>query len=204
MILFSEQFVDSIRSAVMAALLTQYFNIAFLMAKPQDLPAGSNQLTIALSLSFTSYVLASLTHYGFAQSVGTAFVDLALSGLLIYVALVALGRTERFYQAYGALAGAGAVLNTAAIPLFLVRSEEQASLTAGLADFVLLVWSLSLLAHVIRHTFEVRMLFSVVLAFCYFLFVVSLLSTLWPPDVTFESDELSNFQSLGYRWWESV
>ena len=190
----------------MAALLTQYFNIAFLMGKPQDLPAGNQQLHIALVLSFVSYVLASLTHYSFGQSVGTAIVDLGLSGLLIYVALVATGRLERFNQSYGALCGAGAVLNTAAIPIFLARSNspDAVSTLGNAADFFLLVWSLSVLAHIIRHTFEIRMVLSVILAFCYFLLVISMLSTLWPPDVMEATSQMSNNQSLGYGWWQAV
>jgi hypothetical protein len=190
----------------MAALLTQYFNIAFLMGKPQDLPAGNQQLTVALLLGFTSYVLASLTHYSFGQSVGTAIIDLGLSALLIYTALVGTGRLERFNQSFGALCGAGAILNTAAIPIFLSRSNdpETISTLGGAADFFLLVWSLSVFAHVIRHTFEIRMLLSVVLAFCYFLLVISLLSTLWPPEATQAATQMSNNQSLGYGWWRRV
>ena len=54
-----------------------------------------------------------------------------------------------------------------------------------LADFVLLVWGLSLLGHVIRHTFETGMVLSIVVSFVYFVLLSSLISTFLPmPAIT--------------------
>jgi len=99
------------------ALLKHYFNIAFLMGKPQDLPAGETQMFIALVLNFVTYVVALMTFNGFGEAAMHAAIDLGCTGLLFYFGLRLVNRVARFEQAFGALCGAGAVLNVVAIVL---------------------------------------------------------------------------------------
>ena len=51
----------------MRELLHQYFNIAFLMGKPQDLPAGIEQMKVGVALAFVTYVVALAVPYGLIQ-----------------------------------------------------------------------------------------------------------------------------------------
>ena len=167
----------------MAALFKQYFNIAFLMGKPQDLPAGENQLYIALACNFVTYVLALLSFTGFGSAVLHAAIDLGCTGLFLYVALMLVKRLPRFEQAYGAICGAGAVLNLIAIPLLLLTSDPQgeaAIYLAFFARFLLLVWSLSLVGHVLRHTFSLHMVLSVSIAVVYYILITNLLGQVFP------------------------
>lgn len=167
----------------MRELLLHYFNIAFLMGKPQDLPVGVHQMRVGIALAIATYMLALLVPYGIGRAFLQAVIDLVCTGLVLFICLVLVQRRARFEQAFGGLCGASAFINLAALPLYNLRADKVdssgASLTA-LADFVLLVWGLSLLAHVIRHTFEFRMVVSVLISFIYFIVLSSLIAAIMP------------------------
>ena len=169
----------------MRNLLQQYFNIAFLMGKPQDLPAGREQMQIGVGLALVSYVMAVAVPFGVERAFLQAFVDLACTGVAIWIALSIVGHTSRFEQAFGGLCGASTFINLAALPLFAMRpdSTDSVMVTSTVADFVLLVWGLSLMAHVIRHTFEVRMFVSVVMSVAFFIVLSAVVASLWPAPV---------------------
>ena len=183
----------------MRELLHQYFNIAFLMGKPQDLPAGIEQMKAGVALAFVTYVVALAVPYGLSRAIFQALIDLACTAMIMHVALSVMGMRPRFEQAFGGLCGASAFINLAALPLYALRPSGLASQTASagnLADFVLLVWGLSLLGHVIRHTFEINMVVSILVSFIYFILLSTLIAMLMPlPPVT--PAELSFFDGAG-------
>jgi len=155
------------------------------MGKPQDLPGGESQMIIGITLNFVTYVIAMLAIYGAGNAVVHAAVDIGLTGAFLYVALRVTSMLPRFHQAYGALCGAGAVLNVAAILMLypaMSSTDGAGSSVGAFAYYLLLVWSLSLTAHVLRHTFGIRMVTSIGIALLYYLFVSSLLVALFPPD----------------------
>lgn len=166
----------------MGELFQQYFNIAFLMGKPQDLPAGRAQLHIGVALALVTYLMALAVPYGVERAFLQALVDLGCTGIALRAGLSLVGRTQRFEQAFGGLCGASAFINLAAVPLFAFgfQSPEPGGASMGvLAEFVLLVWGLSLMAHIIRHAFEVRMTLSVLLSFAFFMLLSMLIASLW-------------------------
>ena len=190
----------------MRELLLQYFNIAFLMGKPQDLPAGSDQMKAGITLALITYVMALLVPYGIGRAFVQALIDLGCTALVFYLALTLTERKSRFEQAFGGLCGASAFINAAAIPLYSLRPAGPVSQSASatmFADFVLLVWGLSLLGHVIRHTFEVRLVVSIVISFIYFILLSSLISTLMPVQPTIES-EVSFFNGESVSAWNNL
>lgn len=179
-----EPFRNARRFYTVRELIQQYFNIAFLMGKPQDLPAGRAQLKIGVALAVVSYVMALAVPFGVERAFLQAVIDLGCTGLAIWIALSIVGHPGRFEQAFGGLCGASLFINLAAVPLFALRPTGLESANDGigtLADFVLLVWGMSLMAHVIRHTFEVRMFFSVVMAVTYFIVLSTIIASLWQP-----------------------
>ena len=167
----------------MSALLKQYFDIAFLMGKPQDLPPGKDQLHIAIVLNLLTYITALVSHVGLGKAAMQAMLEIAISSFVLYMALMITSQLARFQQALGAICGAGAILNIAAIPMLQLTQtplgQEPGNL-AVLSHFVLLVWSLSLIGHVLRHTFNIRMSLSIVAAVLYYLLVVSIFAAVFP------------------------
>lgn len=153
------------------------------MGKPQDLPAGTAQMRFGIGLAFMTYVMALVVPFGIGRAVVQAAIDLACTALVLRVALVAMGRAARFEQSFGGFCGASVFINLAAMPMYLTRGAAYADNNASvgaLPDYILLVWGLSVFAHIVRHTFEVKMVTSVLIAFLYFMVLSTLISALIP------------------------
>ena len=164
----------------MSALLRQYFDIAFLMGRPQELPGGDDQMRIGIALALVTYVAALTSEFGASYALLLAVLDIGLTGATLWAALRLTDRPARFRQAFGGYCGAAAFVNAAAIPIYLFGDAGGVEGGPGFADFVLLVWTLCLLGHVIRHTFEVRLAVSILVAFVYFLVMTSVIGSLLP------------------------
>jgi len=165
------------------------------MGKPQDLPAGRNQLQIAVVLNFVTYVLALVRFDGVGKASLHAAIDIACVAALFYVGLSFTKQLARFNQAFGAICGANAILNLFGLLLFSLTINEDVASSPQLAQlslFVLIVWTLTLLAHVLRHTFNLRIFNSVMAALVYYLFILQLLSFISPAE--FESAAMSYLQ----------
>jgi len=153
------------------------------MGKPQDLPAGKNQMHLAILLNLFTHILALVTLVGIGQAAVWALLDVAIASVVLYLALMITSRLARFEQALGAICGAGAIMNFAAMPILHLTQTpvgQAPNAIAMLSNFVLLVWSLSLIGHVIRHTFEIRMPISIVAAVMYYLFIMSVFAAVFP------------------------
>ncbi|MGQ7845449.1 hypothetical protein ACUNV4_13280 [Granulosicoccus sp. 3-233] len=164
------------------------------MGKPQDLPPGREQMQIGTGLALVSYVMAVAVPFGVERAFLQAVIDLGCTGVAIWIALSIVGRTARFEQAFGGLCGASTFINLAALPLFALRPDATgaAMATSTVADFVLLVWGLSLMAHVIRHTFEVRMFVSVVMSVAFFIVLSAVVASIWPvPELSTDREKIS-------------
>lgn len=160
------------------------------MGKPQDLPAGDTQMYIAIAFNFITYIVALFSFTGFGRAVLHSAVDLASTGLLLYVGLLLFNRLPRFEQAYGAICGAGAILNLAAIPMLqLSRAPEgvQQSDFAMFSWIVLLMWNFSMVGHVLRFTFSVSIFVGIVAAVIYYLLISTLLGWLFPAESAADS-----------------
>lgn len=153
------------------------------MSKPQDLPAGPHQMIVGVVANLVTYITALLIIYGSDGVVMHALLDIGATGLILYLALRLCGMLPRFEQAFGALCGASAILNLAAVPL-LYSSQSVGEGEAGAVSigfYLVLVWSFSLTAHVVRHTFGIHMIASIGVAVVYYIFINSLLAVIYPP-----------------------
>ena len=183
-------------SSRVAELLRQYFRIAFLMGRPQDLPGGPAQLRIGVTLAFLTYLIALTGNFGLARSLLHVLLDLGCTALALWVALSLVGHPGRFEQAFGGLCGASAFVNAAAVPIYLGRAPAVEGGAPSLAEFVLLVWSLSLLGHVLRHAFELRLGTGIGLAFVYVLAMTALMDALLPVARPDEAERRERLEPL--------
>lgn len=131
----------------MTALLTLFFNLCLLRAKPQDLPASGLLPGAALAAYFLAGLMIALTQQSAGPAVLAALADSAVLALLTHTVLLLRKRPERLPQTLSALAGAGAVIQLIAWPL----------LTSPALLAALLIWSLAINAHILRHALEVRL-----------------------------------------------
>src|SRR5690606_15422087 len=104
---------------VMGKLIGRFIDICLLRAGPQDLPASSVLRSLALFAYVASGVMILLPSVSFGSAVAQALVDTLLLVVLLWAVLRWRGLPERFAQALTALAGTGALLGLAALPLVL-------------------------------------------------------------------------------------
>ncbi|MDO6461034.1 hypothetical protein Q4485_10030 [Granulosicoccaceae sp. 1_MG-2023] len=150
----------------MQILFQRFLQIALFRAGPQDLPAGNRPPVVAVLAALLAYMLSGLG----VQAVGPALaqfgVDLLVTALFLYGGLQFQKRTARFAQAFAALMGSSAVINLAAVPVWL-GMNDQISAAGSLFLLLLLGWSMAVCAHVFRHTFELSAAAAAVVAVCY-------------------------------------
>ena len=162
------------------------------MGKPQDLPAGEAPMRVGIALAFVTYVMAMALPFGLFTASLQAAIDLIGTALILWLALYLTNRLPRMQQAFGGLCGASAFINLASLPISIFRQPAGESPIGGLAEFVLLVWGLSLIAHVIRHTFEIKMFVSIFIAYVYVVVWSTIIRILIPVPIPTAIDEISN------------
>jgi len=162
-------------------LLTQFLKIAFLTAKPYEIPGDQATLRLAIVASFVTHVVAIWGIYDSPMVIGQALLDLALSGSVLFVALSMVGKSARFNQAFASLCGANTVINLASMPVIFTRlASELPSGVNGdsppvidLVGFFFLVWSISVIAHVIRFSFDTNIPVSIVASVGYIILALT-------------------------------
>ncbi len=145
----------------MLALIRFFIDLCLLRRNPQDLPASSTLLWVALAADAS---IGALVAAGAGIPLGPGLiqvlVDVALMLALLYGALQLLGRLPRFIQSATALLGSGAVVGALAlVPVSLIPSGEQTeqSGVAALLFLVVIAWSILVTGHILRHTFDIRL-----------------------------------------------
>ncbi len=169
----------------MSALFNYFFELCLLRAKPQDLPASNVLLVLIIAANVLVGVLAFSGLYG---GVLRAFMAGAIENLFFLVVLGALlyfkGLLPRFNQTATALLGSSTLLAVILIPLYSMSgTETERTATAAVADLgalALLIWSLSIMGHVLRHAIEVPFGRGIMFALMYFLLSSLFVGSLFP------------------------
>jgi hypothetical protein len=165
------------------ALIQFFVALCLLRRAPQDLPASTALLGLVLVADLLAgALLGAVVNMPPLLAFAEGVADLVLSLGFLYLALLLLDRRARFVQTATALLGAGAVLGIVAIlPLSLLPQGppgEQSPL-AGLLFLILIVWSLLVSGHILRHSFDLRLGQGVVIAVAYNLLAYILISGIY-------------------------
>lgn len=167
----------------MPALIQFFFELCLLRKAPQDLPGSSALLGVTLVADLLmAMVLAGVVGLSPGRGLIQGTVDAAFMLALLYGASQLLNRVPRFQQTATALLGSGAVLGfIAVVPLSMLPqgSSEQASGGAALLFLALIVWSVLVTGHILRHTFDWTLPQGVGIAVAYNFFAYSLVGGLF-------------------------
>ena len=138
------------------ALLNYFVDLCLLRAGPQDL-ASSPPLLILTTLANIAVGVVMI-----ADARGGGFNALAESGFeaglmlaALYLGLQVRKLLPRFTQTATALMGSGLLLGLLALPL-VSWSQRSESSEAGLLLMLLILWSMVVMGHILRHSFEIR------------------------------------------------
>ncbi|VAW62541.1 hypothetical protein MNBD_GAMMA09-3766 [hydrothermal vent metagenome] len=143
----------------------------FLTKGPQDFPFSTVLMVLCLLANFITGVLVSQSSVELDIAVLAMIVDIAVLLLFVYLVLRGLSKAERFVQTVISLASIGVVYQVIAfiwlnnIDIDVEAPEELKGV--AIAFFIFSSWSLAVITHVFRSSFEVRLPLAMVLTICY-------------------------------------
>jgi hypothetical protein len=175
-------------------LIRLFLDIALHRKGPQDVPAAGVVLVLALSayLAAGAAVLWPTAADG-SSILGKLAVDLAVMVLVIVGLLAAVGRASRAMQTLTALFGTGALLSLASLPFVWIASRsivegepvpgaEFPALASASLLFVLLLASLLVTGHILRHALNWSYAAGVLAAVGYFAASVAAFQRFFPGE----------------------
>jgi hypothetical protein len=166
-------------------LLNYFVDLCLLRAVPQDAPYSLPLLYLASSLNvMVGMLLVGEVDLNPPGALLQSALEAALMLATLYLLLLLRKKAARFVQSGLALMGSGVLLGLVALPLSVqVQAQGESAVFAALMFLVLLAWSLVVMGHVIRHTFEISLPAGVLAGFVYSMLVYSLISGLHPVTV---------------------
>lgn len=142
----------------MRDLFNLFLDLCLFRRQPQDVPASS----ALLNLSLLGYALSGFVVLTLSTPAATAFwqvlVDLALLIGLLHLGLLLRRHPRRFGQTLTALSGSGALLAALALPVvfWIVKQGPDGDITLpSLLLLGLLIWSIAIMAHIVRHALDI-------------------------------------------------
>ncbi|MCW8903063.1 MULTISPECIES: hypothetical protein [Sedimenticola] len=169
----------------MKRLINLFVDICLLRAAPQDLPVASFLVTFTLLLNLLTGTIVIVGHFNsVVPALLAQLMDLALLALLVRLALNYQRHAGRFTQAISALFGCGVLINLVAMPLqLMIGDDPRVSPLGGLGVLfyvMLVIWGMVVVAHILRHTFEIRFGNGMLLSIGYFMLINWLVELIFP------------------------
>ena len=151
---------------------------------PQDDPLSYSALSGALAAYVVMDLLQARASSDWLVAAAMTGMDVLVMISFAWIVLRLTQKTARFVQTLTSLAGTGAVLGLVGLPLILQAShahmEDGPAPVLVLGWLVLLVWSISVLAHIYRHALSARYGVGLLVAGLYVVLAISLMETLFP------------------------
>lgn len=169
----------------MNLLLKLFIDLCRLRAKPQDVPASSALLLLSIVLALVSGMLSiSGSVHGLMQVIIISLMDVAITLILLSIFLNLVNLSSRLLQTATAMFGTGAIINLVSFPVMLLMNSSPDNpgyqLLGALFYFALLIWSLVVMGHILRHSFNLPLTGGILIAIGYFLLINTLIQTLLP------------------------
>jgi len=168
----------------MTYLIQPFWEICLLQKAPQDIPYSRGLFIILLLIGLLvdnlnlNLALPKVEpgYIVLVVSVHTVFFLGSLSALM-----TVMGYAARIFQTLTALLGTGVIISLLAMPILLAINyitQEQGYF--GLILLLLNIWSLVIMAHILRHALSVSFLLAGLFAFGYFMLSIKLVDFLLP------------------------
>jgi hypothetical protein len=169
-------------------LLSAFIQVCLLRRAPQDLPASAFLLYLTLGLHALSGTLLALAYQPLPWALGLGAFDTAVLALLTASLLYLSGRAARLQKSLTALAGSGALLGAVALLPTWWWMAAQASggdlSLPALTMLVLVVWSIVVTGHVLRHSLSAPLPVGLGVAVVFYWVAVTLQDRLFPLPAT--------------------
>ena len=155
----------------MEALIRLFGNICRFKKGPENVPSSVNLLILLLISNFTVESFLGLTVYSIGQSLLLASISIISLLAFTWFWLMMFKLSNRFLQTATAFSGVSLFTNILCfLPIaFLWKMEIISDDSFGLFNLLLIVWILSIYAHIFRKSLSVSFFLGFALAITYFI-----------------------------------
>ncbi len=148
-------------------VLQSLIGICLFRATPQDIDHSVRLLVVLAALSVLVDVVVLNTLAAFEASEINALIQAALALAVVYGLLSIRGLSNRFVQTASALFGTSILFSLAALPTIHALLEPTPPSWALTLWLAVVIWSIAVLTHILRHAMNVSRPIAVVLALGY-------------------------------------
>jgi len=165
----------------MFAILKLFVELCRFRSAPQDLPFSRFLMMLSIGAYFIVGLFISNGEQTFGLAIVTTSVDTGLLVSLAYLGLWVRDSIPRAVQTVTALAGTGALFELAGWPLvsFLQTLEEGQTSVLSLLLFVLIIWNITVIGHILKHALELPMWIGTGIALLYIYTSLRVMSVLY-------------------------
>jgi hypothetical protein len=153
-------------------IVRPFVEICLFRRAPQDLPDSTFLLAIMLVAHTVMSVLLNAVVLDGWVAILAGVTDTLLVSILTASILLVHGFNVRIVQTLSAMTGTGALISLVAIPLFTWHAGAQQSGSVSAAGtlmvFGIVVWSLAVSAHILRHALSVSYLVGILIAVAFY------------------------------------
>ncbi len=168
-----------------------FFRVALFKTPPQDLPASESLLAVAVGFAFfvglLRFAIVGSEYYSFLR----ILLEVAVPGILVYCLLLYLKKPNRFNQTFAAICGSSAIIYALALPVlpaFFASTEPGQSQLPIFLIVLLDLWSVAVLAYILRHAVSVGIASSISMAVLLVLLTLILIEGISPAKQPAESE----------------
>lgn len=157
-----------------------FARVMALLSAPQDLPYSNSSLARVLFL----YIATGLLVLVFNGSDLLTAVALLVMDLIVLVGFIKLclytrNNAGRYQQTLFACLGVGVLFQLLLLPLILMidsstDKDTANNVFAGFYYLSLVVWQITVIAHILRHAMDMQLTQTLLLSFSYFILIIFL------------------------------
>lgn len=156
----------------MSEFIFRLAGIMLLKNGPQDMPAGTLPLLLAVTLYVAATGLSVSIGDGLDNPLAVVVLAVALPLVLARIVLTLRGRPARWKQTVTALFGTSGLISLLSLPLTASADASGANAVPAIAGLVLFFWSFAIDGHIWRHALDIS--FAAGLAVAVLLFAISI------------------------------
>jgi hypothetical protein len=165
-------------------LLQLFIDICLFRARPQDLPTSRFLLVASIVVSLVIRFFPLLNYLkGFYPALLASLLDTVLILLFLRGGLYFLEKERRFLQTATAIFGTKAVLSIPLlfVELMILSAPSEFTKAVGAAFYLpLMVWSITVTGHILRHALEIRFAGGIAVAVVYSFLIILLMNQFLP------------------------
>ncbi len=169
----------------MDRILLRFIEICRLKAGPQDLPASTLLMSIALLAYGAIALMLTVGEKGPGTAIQVALVDTLLLAGLTYIVLWVLDLTVRYVQMVTAMAGTCALLELLLWPLLMLQqygADGGGTFFIVIATVLLwlwLIWEVAIIANIFKHGLDTSIWMALLISFFYIFLSYRVMRTLF-------------------------